>query len=100
VCDVLYAALCELLTNVRKHARATTVKVSSGTRDDGFVFFRVADNGVGIGVSGTHDTPHGLTGLGLWSIERRLNQLEAWVEVECETGLAVTIVLPPWLVVD
>lgn len=99
VCDVVYAAVCELLANVRKHARATTVKVSSGTRDDGFVFFRVADDGVGIGASGTLHTPHGLNGLGLWSIEHRLNQIEAWMEIECGTGLAVTIVLPPWLVV-
>src|SRR5438876_1217928 len=74
VCDVVYAALCELLANVRKHARATTVKVSSGTRDDGFVFFRVADDGVGIGASGTLHTPHSLNGLGLWSVEHRLNQ--------------------------
>ena len=99
VCDVVYAALCELLANVRKHARATTVKVSSGTRDDGFVFFRVADDGVGIGASGTLHTPHSLNGLGLWSIEHRLNQIEAWMEIECGAGLAVTIVLPPWLVV-
>jgi signal transduction histidine kinase len=99
VCDVVYAALCELLANVRKHARATTVNVSSGTRDDGFVFFRVADDGVGIGASGTLHTPHGLNGLGLWSVEHRLNQIEGWMEIECGSGLAVTIVLPPWLVV-
>jgi signal transduction histidine kinase len=99
ICDVVYHTIAELLTNVRKHARATTVTLSSGVRDDGYVFFRVADNGVGMKVPLVPRAPHGGGPMGLWSIEHRLTQLDGYIEVTATGGCTVTIGLPSWYVV-
>jgi len=98
VADAIYWTIAELLTNVRKHSCATTVKVSSGAQDGGYVFLRVQDDGVGLAQPHTPVPPCDARGLGLWSIEHRLNELDASVEIASAHGLSVTIKLPPWLV--
>lgn len=98
VADAVYWTLAELLTNVRKHARATTVKVSSGVQDGGCVFLRVQDDGVGLSQPYTPTPPCDSPRLGLWSVEHRLNELDASVEITRGQGLTVTIKLPPWWV--
>ena len=97
VCDVLYWTVCELLTNVRKHSGATTVRVLSGARGGGRVFLRVEDNGTGSAATILRRAPYGIGRVGLWSIEHRLQQLEGRLEITGERGLAVTIVVPPWV---
>lgn len=98
VAAAVYWTIAELLTNVRKHSRATTVKVSSGVQDGGYVFLRVQDDGVGLAQPYAPTPPWDSRGLGLWSIEHRLNELDASVEIASVDGLTVTIKLPPWLV--
>ena len=98
VCDVVYWTIRELLTNVHRHARATTVRVSSGLREDDCVYLRVEDNGVGAVAAGKPSPPYGTGGLGLWSIEHHLNQLDVALEIVSDRGFSVTLVLPPWLV--
>jgi len=98
VADAVYWTIAELLTNVRKHSRATTVKVSSALQDGGYVFLRVQDDGVGLAQPYAPKPPCDSRSLGLWSIEHRLNELDASVDIASADGLAVTIKLPPWLV--
>jgi signal transduction histidine kinase len=98
VADAVYWTIAELLTNVRKHSGATAVRVSSGVQDGGYVFLRVQDDGVGLKDPHLPIPPSDSRGLGLWSIEHRLNELDACVEIASANGLAVTIKLPPWLV--
>jgi signal transduction histidine kinase len=58
----------------------------------GFVYFRVADDGVGMRRPPTALERHGL---GLWNLEQQLNALGGSVEVENNSrGLTVTLVLP------
>jgi signal transduction histidine kinase len=99
VAAAVYWTLAELLTNVRKHAHATSVRVSSSVQDGGYVFLRVQDDGVGLAQPYASTPPCDSRGLGLWSIEHRLNELDASVEIASVQGLTVTIKLPPWLVV-
>ena len=92
-CEVVYWALCELLANVRKHSCAAGVTVSSGSLDQGFVYFRVADDGVGMRRPLVPAALEG-RGLGLWNVEQHLNRLGGCVEIESKQGLTVTLVLP------
>jgi hypothetical protein len=94
----VYWTLAELLTNVHKHSRATSVKVSSGTDADGYVFLRVQDDGIGLNDTREPAPARDARGLGLWSIEHRLNELDGSVEIASAQGFTVTIKLPPWLV--
>lgn len=66
--DHLLFVLREALTNVAKHARATTVSVSVSVRDRECALV-VMDNGIGIPDS----RPEG--GLGLSNLEKRANKL-------------------------
>jgi two-component system sensor histidine kinase UhpB len=100
VADAVYWTIAELLTNVRKHARAKTVRVTSGAHDGGYVFLRVQDDGVGITEPYTPAPPREARGLGLWSSEHRLNELDASLEIASADGLTVTIKLPPWRVIS
>lgn len=81
------------MANVRKHSCATRVSVSSGLLDGGFIYFRVADDGVGMRAPPLALERHGL---GLWNVEQHLSALGGSVEVENNVrGLTVTLVLPP-----
>jgi len=97
--DAVYWTIAELLTNVRKHAQAKTVRVTSGAHDDGYVFLRVQDDGVGLAEPYTTAPPREAGGLGLWSSEHRLNELDASLEIASADGVTATIKLPPWRVV-
>jgi two-component system, NarL family, sensor kinase len=95
VSDLVYRAIRELLTNVRKHSGARSVLVSSAWGSDGDVVFSVADDGSGIpgGLTGERRALTG-SGFGLWSIEHRVTSFGGRLEVECDGGLRVAIALP------
>ena len=90
VSGVLYRSVRELLANVRKHAQASTVTLSSGLFDGGWIFLSVRDDGVGF--RPRHEAEE--TGFGLRSIDRRLSELEGFVEIDGDAGTCATIVLP------
>lgn len=93
VSDVLYRCVGELLTNVRKHAQATRVRISSEIRSDGSVVLSVEDDGVGFNATGSGSSTQ-RRGFGLWSIDHRLAQLGGHTTIESDQGVRVQIVLP------
>jgi two-component system sensor histidine kinase DegS len=92
--DVVLRTVRELLANVRKHAQATEVSVTSRFRQDGSVAISVADDGIGMSVSSRRGNPFEGGGFGLWSIEHRLGEFGAHLEIESDRGLRATLVLP------
>ena len=85
--DVLYHAIRELLTVVRKHARATELEVSSSVRDDGSVTINVAGEGTGATVAPERDD------IDLWNIDQRLRGIGAYMDV-IRGGGCISVVLP------
>jgi signal transduction histidine kinase len=97
VAEILFRTVRELLTNVRQHARAKRVTLSSADRRDGSVAITVADDGIGLPAHRRRGNPFSETGgIGLWSIDQRLRELEAVLDIEAEIGRGTraTVILP------
>jgi signal transduction histidine kinase len=87
VSHVIFMTIRELLANVRQHARATRVTVSSVGRRDGSVGITVADDGVGLPPHRRRGNPLAEgDGTGLWSIDQRLRDFDAVLDVDAEAG--------------
>ena len=85
--DVVFRTICELLTNVRQHARAKHVTVSSVSRRDGSFGITVADDGIGLPPHRRRGNPFRETGgIGLWSIDHRLRDFDAMLDIEAAEG--------------
>jgi two-component system nitrate/nitrite sensor histidine kinase NarX len=78
----------EALANVRKHARATTVRIACD-RADGWCRVRVTDNGVGLAVARPGD-PGGLHA-GTSIIRERAARLHGHVTIESQAGQGTTV---------
>lgn len=97
---VVYRIVQEALTNVAKHADATRVDVSI-TRDGGWVFANIMDNGRGFDVEGVMRSHE--RGLGLFGIHERVALVGGHCQIlshpgsparsECSTRVAVSIPL-------
>jgi two-component system NarL family sensor kinase len=92
--EIVFRTLRELLTNVRKHSRATVVELSSRLRRDDQVAITVADNGVGLQSRAQLKHPFEGGGFGLWSIEHRLGELGGSLELVNDSGMRATVVVP------
>ena len=80
VADSLFRTAQEGLTNVRKHARATTARLLLDYGADGTVRLEVSDDGIGI-------TPHhDRTGFGLVGLRERVTGLGGRVDVQDNPG--------------
>lgn len=101
VSEVIFRVVRELLTNVRQHARARHVTVSSAFRRDGSIGITVADDGIGLPPHRRRGHPFDESGgIGLWSIDQRLRAFEAMLDVEAATGRGTraTVILPANLI--
>lgn len=97
ISEIVYRTVRELLTNVRQHARASRVKVSSGRRRDGSITITVADDGIGLPPHRRRGNPFDESGgIGLWSIDQRLRELRAMLDVDAASGKGTraTVILP------
>jgi signal transduction histidine kinase len=80
---IAYRVILEALSNVRKHAQATTVTVLLAERDDG-VLCRVTDDGVGIT---SERLGAALPGhMGTASMRQRVALASGWIEFDSELG--------------
>lgn len=74
----LYRVAQEGMTNMRKHAQASSAEVALGYRDDGWVHLIVRDSGIGA------EDPSG--GYGLVGIRERVQLLGGQVQIETAPG--------------
>jgi two-component system sensor histidine kinase DegS len=96
VSEVAYRAVAELLTNVRKHARAKNAELSSTLLEDGSTILTVRDDGIGLRADRSK-APLETGGFGLWSIDLRLREIGAFMEIESGSGVCASLVFPPEL---
>jgi PAS domain S-box-containing protein len=89
---VLFQAVRELLTNVVKHANASTVEVYVSNTED-MLRIVVEDDGVGFDPTEIGPHPAGRGGFGLFNIRERLEYLGGNVKIESERkkGARVTM---------
>jgi two-component system NarL family sensor kinase len=102
VSDVVFRTVRELLTNVRRHAQAKNVRVSSASRRDGSIGLTVADDGIGLPPHRRRGNPLGESGgIGLWSIDQRLRDFDAVLDIEAAAGhgTRAMLILPGSLIV-
>ena len=94
--EVVYRTVRELLTNVRQHAKAKQVKVSSTGRRDGSIGITVADDGIGLPPHRRRGNPFESDGIGLWSIDQRLRAFDAVLDIEATagSGTRAMVILP------
>ena len=93
VAEILLRVLAELLTNVRKHACANSVEISSAVRSDGAIVFTVKDDGIGLAAP-ERIRPLEDGTFGLWSIKQRLQEIGAFMELTNDAGLCARVILP------
>jgi signal transduction histidine kinase len=96
--SLAYRTLAELLSNVRRHARATTLHVSLAV-EDGMLQGMVADDGTGFDVRVALDVRTAPLHLGLDSTAERLRLAGGDLAIESELGsgtvVRITIPLDP-----
>ena len=99
--EVVYRTVRELLTNVRQHAKAKQVKVSSTGRRDGSIGITVADDGIGLPPHRRRGNPFKSDGIGLGSIDPRLRSFDAVLDIEASdgSGTRAMVILPGHLIV-
>lgn len=84
--------LQETLTNVLKHAHATTIRVETGF-DAIHVWIRLTDNGSGFDVTAARQRSD--RGRGLQNLDRRATSINGTVQLESQPGVTtVTLQLP------
>jgi signal transduction histidine kinase len=102
VSEVVFRTVRELLTNVRQHAKAHQVKISSIERRDGSIGITVADDGIGLASHRRRGNPFEESGgIGLWSIDQRLRAFDAVLDIEATagSGTRAMVILPGHLLV-
>jgi two-component system CheB/CheR fusion protein len=86
----LYRLAQETLTNVLKHAQATSVSLIIERRTDG-VHMIVEDNGVGFDVGAARRTAPAERRLGLIGMDERVTQLNGTLTIESGPGSGTTV---------
>jgi len=84
--EILYQALRELMSVIRRHVRAS-LEVSSAIRDDGALALTLTSPGVPLATCLNDDR------IRLWDADQRLREIGAYLEVVVEAG-RLTVVLP------
>lgn len=85
---ILYKIAKEALTNVRKHAHATSAEISLYERDDGHGV-RISDNGSGLDVDGITTPAPGH--VGLVSMRERAELVGGWLRIDGAVGVGTTV---------
>jgi PAS domain S-box-containing protein len=90
--DLLFQAVRELLTNVAKHAGASTATVTIQKQDRQTWLLTVSDRGTGFDVNAVHYEPSGAH-FGLFSIQERMEAMAGWCRINSVIGQGTTVEL-------
>lgn len=92
---VAFAIIEEAISNAKKHAQATAIKISLAAKQDD-LFVEIRDNGVGFDVAATQSTYDQRTSLGLINMDERASLVggEASIESAPGKGTAVRLRIP------
>jgi len=91
---LLYRSICELLTNIIKHANAKLIEVEI-TKASEEIYITVTDNGKGFN-NKPLDNLINQNGFGLFSINERIKSVDGSITIESEInkGTKVTLIIP------
>jgi PAS domain S-box-containing protein len=89
---LLFHAVKELLTNIRKHAHAKKAEIFI-KRENNKVFIKVSDNGVGFDTSKLDSYTEENIGFGLLNIRERLDMVGGSFEIESKKGKGTKVTL-------
>ena len=91
----LFQAVRELLTNIAKHAKATTCSVLLST-NEGYFQVDIVDDGQGFDTSEVRNSSSGSMGFGFFSIRERLEPVGGGLHIDSKIGKGtqVTLVAP------
>ena len=92
---LLFRGVRELLMNVAKHAKATSVQVSTW-RNDNNLYVCVKDDGIGMQNYNINSYNYERNGFGLFSIQERLEHLggQLTIESQPDCGSQITLIAP------
>jgi PAS domain S-box-containing protein len=88
---LLFQSVRELLYNVVKHAGAQSASVKMSLTPDQHVRIDVEDKGAGFNAENMQANDDGITGLGLFSIRERLEQMGGRMEVHTGAGQGTSV---------
>ncbi|MBN2239366.1 MAG: GAF domain-containing protein [Dehalococcoidales bacterium] len=86
----VYRVVQEAITNIRKHAKATRVKLDVGFHEDGLQV-EITDNGHGFNLSRTLDSAITVGHLGLLGMRQRADMLGGRMDIRTSEGVGTTI---------
>lgn len=89
----VFQSVRELLANVAKHARASSVSVVVRHEPDALTV-RVHDDGIGLPSERIGLHPSGEGGFGLFSVRERLGALDGSLTIDSTAGTTVSILVP------
>nr|WP_314863824.1 sensor histidine kinase [uncultured Undibacterium sp.] len=87
--NIIALALREAITNIIRHSRATRCELSLQTRDQQ-LYFHISDNGF----EDLQEKPTLQKGNGLTGMQERVSALGGEMQVSCQRGVRIDIVLP------
>ena len=90
--DLLFQAVRELLTNILKHAGASTASVTIRKQDRDTWLLTVQDRGLGFNIDQVHYEPSG-EHFGLFSIQERMEAMSGWCRIDSMPGQGTTVEL-------
>lgn len=92
VCVTLYRFVQEALTNIAKHAYATSANVRlTHDSEAEFVCVTVEDNGRGIATAAAEPSSVSSPGLGLLGMRERFRSLSGWLQIDSSTGSGLSL---------
>ncbi|GCE48656.1 two-component system, NarL family, sensor histidine kinase LiaS [Thermosporothrix hazakensis] len=83
--EALYRVMQEALSNIARHSKATSVELQLRYEEDA-VFLEISDNGIGFQVEAARGK-----GVGLLSIEERIEAINGSVTIESERDMGTTL---------
>ena len=86
----VYRIFQEIITNISKHAQATKVSIV-GNKENGKVFFRVKDNGIGFDIEQINAMVAPEKGLGLAAMAERVKMLDGHFEISSQVNSGTKI---------